>query len=91
MATTDSGTDNNKKGGLGSTYGGTQSSDPKAPDGYQKPKGKMSDESTAAFGGEYADDSSYGDKEQNPDTAAGEKGSAGTDARGSGVSKGSGR
>ena len=85
MATTDSGTDNNKKGGLGSTYGGTQSADSKAPDGYQKPKDEMSDEHTAAFGSEYADDSSYGDKEPNPESAAGDKGSAETDARGSGV------
>lgn len=92
MATNDKGTALNNDG-FGSTYGGTQNPDGKAPDGYQKPQqGKASDKDTVSFGGEYRDDSSYGDQEQNPESAAGEKGeSAGSDARGSGVSKGTKR
>jgi hypothetical protein len=90
MASQDSGTGTNR-GGKGSTYGGTQSPDPDAPDGYQKPKtGEDADNTdqrkSTTLGDEYADDSSYGKKEPSPDKAAGEKGQdAGTDAAGSGV------
>ncbi len=86
----DSGTSANRSG-LGSTFGGTQSPDPNAPDGYQKPQaGKDADntdqEKATDMGDEYADDSSYGKKEQSPEAAAGEKGDqAPSDARGSGV------
>jgi len=86
----DSGTSANSSG-KGSTYAGTQSPDPNAPDGYQKPQegkdARNSDqEKDTKLGNEYADDSSYGAKEQSPETAAGEKGDeAETDARGSGI------
>lgn len=79
------------RGGTGSTYGGTQSPDPDAPDGYQKPAaGKDADNTDQAkgteLGDEYDDQSSYGGQESSPDTAAGEKGEdADTDAAGSGV------
>jgi len=90
MENHDSGTAGNR-GGKGSTYGGTQSPDPDAPDGYQKPKaGEDADytdqQKSTTLGDEYADDSSYGNEEPSPDTAGGEKGqNAGTDAAGSGV------
>jgi hypothetical protein len=90
MDTQDSGTAANR-GGKGSTYGGTQTPEPDAPDGYQNPKpgkdAKNTDQrSRTELGEEYADDSSYGKEEDTPSTAAGEKGdSAGTDARGSAI------
>ena len=89
-STNDSGT-SAKSSGKGSTYAGTQSPDPNAPDGYQKPQeGKdaqnSDQEKDTHLGDEYAEDSSYGAKEKSPDTAAGEKGGdAETDARGSGI------
>ena len=90
MNTHDSGTAANRDG-KGSTYGGTQSPDPNAPDGYQKPKPGEDAENTdqqkiTDLGDEYAGDSSYGEEEASPGTAAGEKGNdAGTDAGGSGA------
>ena len=90
MATNDSGTSANREG-KGSTYGGTQSPDANAPDGYQKTQGGQDADNTdkakaTKLGDEYADDSSYGQREASPDTAAGAKGNnAETDARGSGV------
>lgn len=79
------------RGGKGSTYGGTQSPDPDAPDGYQQPQAGKDAENTdqqkdTTLGDEYSDDSSYGQQEPSPETAAGEKGNtAGTDARGSAI------
>lgn len=80
------------RGGTGSTYGGTQSPDPDAPDGYQKPQaGKDADntdqDKSTELGEEYNNGSSYGDKESLPETAAGEKtiDDVETDAAGSGV------
>lgn len=80
------------RGGKGSTYGGTQSPDPDAPDGYQNPQaGKDADntdqDKSTDLGEEYNEDSSYGNKASSPDTAAGEKNidDVETDAAGSGV------
>ena len=86
----DSGTAANRSG-MGSTFGGTQSPDPNVPDGYQKPQAGKDAENTdqekkTGLGEEYADESSYGDKEASPGSSAGEKGDTGpSDARGSGV------
>lgn len=77
--------------GKGSTYAGTQSPDPQAPDGYQSPKTGQDAENTdqtppEELGAEYDNDSSYGDKESDPASAAGNKGeSAGDNAAGSPV------
>lgn len=90
MTSNDSGTNANHAA-KGSTYGGTQSPDPDAPDGYQKPKagkdaGNTDQHKDTELGGEYTGDSSYGQQEESPGTAAGEKGNnAETDARGSGI------
>jgi hypothetical protein len=77
MSTTKSGTaaDNN---GKGSTYAGTQSPDPNAPDGYQTPqKGEEAENTDQTppenLGEEYDNKASYGDKEQDPASAAGSK------------------
>ena len=54
------------RGGTGSTYGGTQSPDPDAADGYQKPSeagkagGSDKTQPETDLGQEYDDDSSYG-------------------------------
>jgi len=61
------------RGGIGSTYGGTQSPDPKAPDGNQKPsdrdqqvrEGKT--DKHEGLGDEYQSDSSYGADGKQPD------------------------
>lgn len=85
----------NKKGtatnneGQGSTYAGTQSPDPQAPDGYQPPRpgedaGNTDQTPKQNLGSEYRDDSSYGAEEQDPASSAGQKGeSAGDNAAGS--------
>lgn len=59
------------RGGAGSTYGGTQSGDKDAPDGYQKPNPNKEGETenTAAAGGlgdEYESRSSYGNELPDP-------------------------
>ncbi len=90
MATNKSGTSADK-GGKGSTYAGTQTPDPQAPDGYQAPRPGEDAESAdgkapGKLGAEYDTRSSYGDKESDPASAAGEKGEdAGDDAAGSPV------
>lgn len=66
------------KDGQGSTYAGTQSPDPNAPDAYQKPKpGKDADNTDQTphdkLGAEYDDDSSYGDQESDPASSASRK------------------
>jgi hypothetical protein len=94
MASNDDNRATPNREGKGSVYGGTQSPDPDAPDGYQKPEAGADAETTdqhksTDLGAEYADGSSYGQHEESPETAAGKKGDdAATDARGSGVSKG---
>ena len=80
--------ENNKKGtatnneGLGSTYSGTQSPDPNAPDAYQKPtpKQQAADENKQTeadheLGEEYDSPSSYGEKrdEDGPDDTSSDK------------------
>ena len=87
MSTTESGTSTNNNG-KGSTYAGTQSADPKAPDGYQTPRsGEDADSANQTppdrLGAEYHNDSSYGEKENDPASAAGsKKESDGEDAAG---------
>lgn len=90
MSTEKSGTSTNKDG-KGSTYAGTQSADPAAPDGYQTPRAGEDADSTDQtppdkLGAEYDNDSSYGDREPDPASAAGEKGTTeGDNAAGSPV------
>ena len=90
MTSNDGDTPTNRAG-KGSTYGGTQSPDPDAPDGYQKPQngkdaGNTDQHKDTELGEEYSDDSSYGQQEENPGTAAGEQGTnTKTEARGSGI------
>ena len=68
------------RGGAGSTYGGTQSGDKDAPDGYQKPNPaeRPDTENTDAAGGlgdEYRGRSSYGkDLPDNPPSNSDEEG-----------------
>lgn len=87
---TDKGTATNRNG-LGSTYAGTETPNPNDPDGYQKPAAgaKAATNNTDTQGGlgdEYADDSSYGDK----DNATLTKGSPdGTGKQASGEEEGS--
>lgn len=71
--------EDNKKGtatnrdGIGSTYAGTQTPNPKDPDGYQRPKKTAADEADKAaseqehpdaedLGSEYHEPDSYGEK-----------------------------
>jgi len=90
MATNESGTSTNKDG-KGSTYAGTQTPDPQAPDGYQAPRpGEDADatdqQPSDKLGAEYDNKSSYGDREDDPASSAGGKSeSDGDNAAGSPV------
>jgi hypothetical protein len=90
MATNNSGTSTNNDG-KGSTYAGTQTPDPQAPDGYQAPPPGKDAENTDQqasdkLGAEYDNKSSYGNREEDPASSAGEKSeSDGDNAAGSPV------
>lgn len=79
----------NNTEGTGSPYAGTQSPDPKAPDGNQKPvAGEDGAENTTlpnGLGSEYEGPSSYGDTGSNEDQPDQGKPEGDTDARGSSV------
>jgi len=87
----DKGTATNRKG-TGSTYGGTQTPDPTAPDGYQSPSAKDKSKggtkkpvSDDELGAAYDTPTSYGDKNKPANKSTGREGDENEIAEGSPV------